>query len=375
MNVGGGAAAGSGDGAARPVGSGGNAAALPPPGPPPLPGGHTSKAKEARPVGAAVGRLDRIDLQLSFLVLVWGSAFIGIKVLGEALDPYQMTWYRYLPFPLLYGAYLLARKRGTFREVEPRHWPLMAVLGFVGVIGYHFPLNWGLHGGAEAVSGATGSILIATNPLWTLLLAVGLGRERFRARTLLGFALAFAGVAVVVLLGRGGGAQLTLAGRAAVILLAPMSWAVYTVLSKPLVERYGSLFVAGVTLGLGTLMLLPLGLRYGFAPVAALTVPQLGWLLFLALVSTAAGYAIWNDALRHRSASEVAVFVYAQPVVTALIGALPSVLPVPAGLLADEPLTGWFALGAAMVLAGVVWVNRQRVAAAAPARPAPAENA
>jgi drug/metabolite transporter (DMT)-like permease len=322
-----------------------------------------------------MARLDRVDLQLSLLVLVWGSAFVGIKVLGTALDPYQMTWYRYLPFPILYGAYLLGRKRHVFPTVEGRHWPLIAILGFLGVVGYHFPLNWGLHGGAESVSGATGSILIATNPLWTLLLAVGVGRERFRARTLLGFAVAFLGVAIVVLLGKGH-AELTLAGRATIILLAPMSWAVYTVLSKPLVDRYGGLFVAGTTLSLGTLMLLPLGVGYGVEPLLALTGPQVFWLLFLALISTAAGYAVWNDALQHRKASDVAVFVYAQPVVTALIGALPSLLPIPGGILADEPLTVWFAVGAALVLAGVVWVNRQRLAAppAAPAK-APAENA
>ena len=51
-----------------------------------------------------MGRLDRIDAQMAFLILVWGSAFVGIRALSESLSPTQITWYRYAPFPLLYGA-------------------------------------------------------------------------------------------------------------------------------------------------------------------------------------------------------------------------------------------------------------------------------
>jgi drug/metabolite transporter (DMT)-like permease len=305
--------------------------------------------------GRGVARLDRVDLQMSVLVLFWGSAFLAIPVVLETLDPYQLTWFRYLPFPILYGAYLLLRRRSTFRQVSGKEWPLMAVLGFLGVVGYHFPLNWGLHSSdGVQVSGATGSILVATGPLWTLLLAVALRKERATAGAVLGSLVAFAGVVVVVFLGKGE-AELTVAAKSAVILLAPICWSVYSVFSKPLIERHGGLFVAGVTLSLGTFTLLPLGLTYGAAPLRALRGDQWGWLLFLALACTAAGYAIWNTALKHRSASHVAAFIYVQPVITAVLGAL----------FFGITLTPWFLLGSALVLAGVIQVNRARLAAAA----------
>lgn len=302
-------------------------------------------------------KLDRVDAQMAFLVVVWGSAFLGIKVLADALDPFQITWYRYLPFPILYGAYLGLRRRDTFRSVTGPDWIRFAVLGAFGVIGYHFPLNWGLHDAADGivVTGATASILVATNPLWTLLLAVARRKETFHAQSAVGILLAFVGVVVVVLLGKGH-AEFTVARKALVILLAPMAWAVYSVYSKPLVGKYGGLFVTGMTMSLGTLMLVPLGLTYGTAPLHALDAEGWFWVLFLALVSTVAGYAIWNNALKHRSASSVAVYVYAQPVVTAILGAW----------YLHEGLTSFFVLGAALVLAGVVLVNRARLQAMKP---------
>lgn len=299
--------------------------------------------------------LDRTDALLAFLVLVWGSAFPGLKVLGEVLDPYQMTWYRYAPFPVLYGAWLLLRRREAFRQVPGNDWIAMGLLGFVGVVGYHFSLNWALHDGGDgvAISAATGAILVATTPLWTLLLSVVTGKERLAPLALAGSGLAFAGVVVVVLLGRGQ-ADLTVARKALVGLLAPVSWAVYSVYTRPLIHRHGGLFATGVTLSLGAFTLLPLAAWWGVEPLGALQPRHWAWLVFLAVVSTALGYAIWNHALKLRAASQVAVYVYFNPVVAALVGFL----------FLGERLTAWFVGGSLLVMAGVVLVNHARVTAA-----------
>src|SRR5688572_30504169 len=122
---------------------------------------------------------------LALLVVIWGSAFPGLKVLGEILDPFEMTWYRYAPFPVLYGAWMLLRRRATFAAVSGNDWLAMGMLGIVGVIGYHFTLNWAL-AGEDGISAATGAILVATTPLWTLLLSAVAGKERPTALAWLG---------------------------------------------------------------------------------------------------------------------------------------------------------------------------------------------
>jgi O-acetylserine/cysteine efflux transporter len=116
-------------------------------------------------------------------------------------------------------------------------------------------------------------------------------------------------------------------------------------------------------LSLGALTLLPLGLRWGIEPLGALEARHWAWLLFLAFLSTILGYAMWNNALKHRTASQVAIYVYFNPVVAATVGYL----------FLGEHLTGWFVAGAALVLGGVILVNRARMAAVVPAAvPVPA---
>ncbi|MCA1811010.1 MAG: DMT family transporter [Halobacteriales archaeon] len=300
--------------------------------------------------------LDRTDAMLTFLVIIWGTAFPGVKALLQVLDPYQLTWFRYAPFPLLYGAFLLLRRSEAFRRVSGRDWVLMALLGTVGVIGYHFPLNWGLHDTSDGVqvTAATGAILVATTPLWTLLISTLAGRERWHGATTVGSLVAFAGVAVVVFFGTGH-AEFTAARKTLVILLAPLSWALYSIYTRPLIHRYGGLFVTGVTLSLGTFTLLPLAFTYGAAPLRALDAGGWAWLAFLALLSTALGYAMWNQALKLRSASAVSAYVYFNPVVATVVGVL----------FFGERVTPFFLLGSALVLGGVILVNRARQAAAA----------
>ncbi|MFO1532325.1 MAG: DMT family transporter [Thermoplasmatota archaeon] len=320
------------------------------------------------------GRLDHVDALMVLLVLIWGTAFPVIPLLERFLDPFQLTWYRYLPFPLVYGAYILLRRRAILAQVTGRDWLAMAALGFVGVVGYHFSLNWAMSdAGGTAVTAATGAILVATTPLWTLILSLVLGRERLRPLAAAGSLVAFAGVVLVVLKGQGE-AHLTLAAKAAIAMVAPLSWALYSVFTKPLITKYGGVVVTGVTLSLGTATLVPLGVRYGFAPLARLGPVEWGWLAFLALLSTALGYAIWNYAIRERSASSVTTYIYLNPVVATVMGAW--VLPYVGSGFPRAAVTGWFLAGGALVLAGLALVHRARMqapTAAAAVTPAEAE--
>ena len=297
-------------------------------------------------------QFDRTDAMLALLVVIWGSAFPGLKVLGQVLDPFEMTWYRYLPFPILYGAWMLLRRRAVFLQVTGNDWLAMGSLGIVGVIGYHFTLNWSL-AGEDGITAATAAILVATTPLWTLLISVANGQERPTLLAWLGSLAAFGGVAIVVFLGKGE-VEISVARKAAVGLLAPLSWAIYSVYTRPFIHKYGGLFTTGASLSVGVFALLPLGIAYGVEPLMDLQTEHWAWLAFLALLSTALGYAMWNHALKTRTASQVSVYIYFNPVVAALVGYL----------FLDERLTGWFLAGSALVMAGVILVNEARVRAA-----------
>ena len=294
-------------------------------------------------------RLDGTDAAMAVLVVVWGTAFVSVKELGTVLDPFELTWFRYVPFLAFFAVWLVVARRDRFRTVSGGDWIRFAACGFFGVLGYHLPLNWStttLTPG-EPISGGTAAVLVATTPLWTILWVRLLTTERFTPRQLWGSAMAFAGVAMVVFLGHPGATGPTLQMKAIIGLGAPMLWSFYNILAKPLVHRYGGLFTTGVAMGLGTLTLLPFGIARGTAPLVGFTAMDWFWLLYLALLATVAGYMVWNVALKFRSPAQLTSYIYAIPVVATLAGVL----------LIGERITPWFVAGAALVLYGLTRVQ------------------
>lgn len=307
-----------------------------------------------------MARFDGVDAAMTFLVVVWGTAFVAIRALAEVWSPWDILWFRYLPFIVGFGAWLVLTQRRRLTSLTGSDWLRYVVLGFLGVIGYHVPLNFALREGT-GVTAATAAILVATVPLWTLFVGAALGREPLGPRRLAGSAAAFSGVIVVVLLGRGD-AEFSVAAHASLALLGAFLWSLYSIVAKPLIARHGGLFLTALSFTVGTLFLVPYGFAVGIEPLRGLTALQLFWAAYLGILATLLGYVIWNFALARRRPSEVTSYIYGVPVVATLAGAL----------LISEPVTPWFLLGAALVLGGVITIQQarardERLAAAQPA--------
>ncbi len=297
---------------------------------------------------------DGVTAWMTALVIVWGTAFAAIRSILDVLTPMQLTWYRYVPYLFIFGIWLVLRRRDRFRKLTAKDWGMYALVGALGVFGYHIPLYYGMQdGGPLPGPGATAgiaAILVATTPLWTLLFSVVMGRESFDQRRLAGSLVAFAGVMVVVLLGSGD-VELDLARKAAVVLLAPILWSLYSILGKPLVDRHGSMFFAGLSMCMGTAMMIPYGIWLGISPLAMFEPVDWWSLAYISLAATVGGYAVWNYALKRRRPSEVTAWIYLIPVVATIAS----------WLLLGEPISLWFVLGSVLVLLGVREVNRARM--------------
>ena len=191
------------------------------------------------------------------------------------------------------------------------------------------------------------SLLYALTPLVVFLMARQLLGETRGRDKLIGIVTAFAGVAVI-LLERGLERELTVAAGDGIILVAVVAWAAYTVLSKPLLERYPPVMVTSWVIVAGSLMFLPAALLPGaIPPLEKQTLPVWGGILYLAIGTSVIAYPLWLYALRRLEASRVAITANTQPVITGVLS----------WLVFGERFSGVFLLGAALVLAGVTWVE------------------
>jgi drug/metabolite transporter (DMT)-like permease len=160
------------------------------------------------------------------VVVVWASAFSVIKVLlDHGFAAVDIALLRYLVAAPGF-AFLLWRV--GLPRLTQRDAVRLAAVGLCVVVGYHVSLNVGT---ADTTAG-TAALMVALSPALTLLLAVGLGLERWSLGRAVGLAVAFAGVAIVVLLGAGGEVSFANARGPLIVLAAPVSFALYNVLPE-----------------------------------------------------------------------------------------------------------------------------------------------
>ena len=287
---------------------------------------------------------------LAALSLLWGIAFVGIKETLRELSPTTLTILRFAIADVCLIAMMAAVPSTRPRFARGDLWRV-AVLAITGVPMYHLALNWGEH----RTSASIASLIVATAPVMVALLSAAVLRERTPPRRWLGIALAFAGVALLAFSNGSGSGATSIVG-VLVSLLAPVAWAVYTIVAKPMTERASPIQVTAGGMLAGSLALLPFVSGRTLSEIGDLSGPGWAWMLLLGIGSSVLGYVIFVWALRRMDATKVSVFLYAVPVVALLAS----------WLILDEHLGVTVVAAAALVIAGVSLAQQERNVQVAP---------
>jgi len=285
-----------------------------------------------------------VELAMLLHSAISAGTYLAAKRALAELSPFEVALARFVLAGAVYVALLLARPP----RVARRDLAGLAALGFVAI-----PLNQGLFlGGLSLTTPGHAALLYATTPVFVFLIGAWRGEERATPRKLAGIGVAFAGVAVVLAsrgqLSGAGDARAGLAGDV-LVLLAVMAWAVYVVFGKAYVGRYGVVTTTGLTVVIGTLLYVPLGLAVS-REASFRAVSPVGWasVAYLVILTSVVAYLVYYWSLARAEASRVAIWSNTQPVLTALL----------AWAIHGDPLTGAFVAGVALVIAGVALTQR-----------------
>ena len=249
---------------------------------------------------------------LSTVVVLWGGAFVAIRILVRHGSAVSIAFLRFSITTLGLLA-VMAVVRPERRRIEPSDRGKVLLLALTSVSIYHLSLNYGEH----FVSAPVASFIVAAMPAMVAVLSRLFLREDIGSAKWAGIALALAGVAILVLWGTPGASLSVESGfGAAVVAIAPVSWATYTVVSKQLVSKYGALQLTTIATTLGTVLLAPFALPATLGDLGRLSVSDWGWLAFLGLGCNTFAYLVWLKALSLLDASRVAAWVYLVPLLS-----------------------------------------------------------
>jgi drug/metabolite transporter (DMT)-like permease len=164
------------------------------------------------------------------------------------------------------------------------------------------------------------ALLNSAIPVMTLLVAVALGRERMDGLKAASVGLAVGGVLLILKPGTAALATRTLTGDV-LTLVNGTSYALFLVLAKRVLGRTDALAATAVLLTFGALLICLVGLpAWRSFDAGAVSAAGWAWLAFVVVFPTAGAYLLNNWALARADASVVALFIYLQPVIAAVLG-------------------------------------------------------
>jgi drug/metabolite transporter (DMT)-like permease len=288
-------------------------------------------------------RAESIKLALAFaaIYLVWGSTYLAIRYAVETIPPLVAAGSRHT----VAGGVLLAWACARGYRPRREHWIAGIVLGALFFFVGHGTLHWA----EQHVASGLAALLIATEPMFILVLAWLSGQQRISRTSALGLAFGVVGVAILT------GAEVSAKNASLIgllaVLLGSVSWSAGVVISPKLKLPTDALARTAVPLVCGAVMLLATaGITGEFHGLhwSAISLKSIFGLGYLIVFGSIVAFTAYTWLLQRVPPAVVATHTYANPVVAVLLG----------WLLASEPLTARVAIASVAILGAIMLIRR-----------------
>lgn len=288
--------------------------------------------------------------------IIWGSTYLGIKYAIDTIPSFMMGGLRFT----IAGTflYLLSLMLPGYEKPKLVHWRTSVIVGALLLAGG----NGGVVVAEHYVSSSMTALLVATVPLWVILLNwLVMRSERPNWKVSAGLLIGFGGVWMLIA-GRGADetTNVTAAQQlfgAVLLILASLSWAIGSLYGarakavKSPVQGAGMQMLSG-----GLLMLLVSAVSGEWTNFSFAQVSNESWLAlgYLVVFGAIIAYTAYSWLLRNASPTMVSTYAYVNPAIAVVLG----------WAIAGETLTGQMMIGAAIIVGSVALITSQKKAKA-----------
>jgi len=258
------------------------------------------------------------------------------------IAPLVFAFFRFSLASAVFIAIIAIRK--SFFPFEKKDLPMLLLLSFL-----IYPVNQTFFLiGISYTLPTHAALLYASTPVWVYLLSISRKEEKASRGKTVGIALALAGV-IAFFAEKGIALKWDYFLGNFLVIIAVWAWAAYSVLGRPLVRKRGAFTVTAWASIIGALIYFPLGI-YHAASFDYSHVGIVGWsgVAYTAILTSVIAYTLWYWGIKHFSPSRVAVFMYLQPVVAAIL----------AYFILYERLSSGSIISGLIILAGVFITQR-----------------
>jgi drug/metabolite transporter (DMT)-like permease len=278
------------------------------------------------------------ELVMLVTVVLWSGNFTAVKLGLREISPLAFTVVRFGIGAAV--TYAIVRWREGPLRFQRADWPLLTAAAVIGITVNQLTFV----GALSTTSAVNVALLIGTITLWTSIVSVIAGQERLDGAHWIGVLVGLGGVALIVTGGVPSGGEATLLGDALALGVA-ISWAIYSVLLRPLAGRYSPLQLSTFVTVVGTAILVPFSIPQLLTQDWSAVGPSaIGGLLYATFIALTLTNLLYFSALQRIGAARASAFIYLEP----FLGVLFAVW------LLGEHVTVLQLLGGVIVVAAVV---------------------
>ncbi len=253
---------------------------------------------------ATKSRFSSLDLLLVAMSIIWGLNFTAVKGALSYFNPLAFNAIRFgtSSFFLL----TVLRIREGQIGIQKKDAGRFLILALIGNTAYQlFFIN-----GIALTTATNSSLILATTPIFVILFGSFLKVEKITNRVVQGVILSFLGVLMIIL---GSGKIPTLTDQSLLgdllIIGNPICWSMYTVLAKPMLKEYSPLKLTAVTMSIGTIPLILVGIP-SLSTQNWTDISTIAWLslAFSAIIAIGIAYVIWYTGVSRIGSARTALY-------------------------------------------------------------------
>jgi len=283
------------------------------------------------------------NIAILLTVLFWGISTSSNKLAIREVPPSTLALIRFAIASLV--LFIINRRLNPGVKVQKTDLPRMMLCGLIGVTIYFNFENYGV----SLINAANATILLASIPLFTVILERIVFKKPIGFQKSVGIAMSIIGVICVI--GNSLSINSSVKEMIGTLLMigAALSWAIYSIISKKIEWKYPTIFLSYYQNLYGALFLIPFSLiEYKkWQPISMFT---WGHIMYLALICSALCYFMYLFALKNLGATSTNIY----------INLLPFVGIIAAYIMLGEKLYPLQILGGGIIVLGVCIVNLEK---------------
>lgn len=247
--------------------------------------------------------------------LFWAGNFLVGKIANAIIPPFTFAFMRWLVVTLCLAPFAIPTVIEEWTLIR-KHFRSLCILAFLSVFSYTAFVYWGLH----YTTVVKASLLNATVPIIILLLSTVLLNEKLTIKKIVGVILSIVGAFLLIMRGNVHSIDLSFNQGDFLIIIAAISWAIFSVYYKKHRLRVSPLLFLFMTATIGTFMLLPAFLierHLGYITTVNLTF--LFSVGYAAIFSSILAFTFWNMGVMSKGPTQAGYFFNLLPVFSTLL--------------------------------------------------------